>query len=642
MNIAGRTTATTVRLLAASVVACSGLTVFAVPALAANRVTVTNPGAQTTNPLSAKVSLQIKAADSAKSALSYSATGLPAGLAIGKTTGVISGTITKASAGTVKVTVADATGATGAASFTWTARNTIVVSNPGTQVTTAGSPVSLAVPAADDDKATTLTWTASGLPAGLAIGAATGIITGEPSAGGTYVVTVKVTDKTASSASTSFTWKIGDLVTVSTPTSERSYAGVPVSVQVKTTDSDPAQKLSYAAAGLPAGLAINAASGVISGTPAKTGKSAVTVTATDGAGSSGTASIAWTVGTAITIAQMGAVPVTAGVALTVPIGYTDAVPHDSVTLSVHGLPQGLTFAAHPATIFGWVTRPGTYPVTVTAAGSLGDGQSMTFDLVVKPASGGGPTGQIRLDLGSRCLDDLANKAALWTCQPGSAQRWTLATDGTIRARGACLDIEGSVAYLGQGVRMWHCASGAARETWAVGTAGELVNPASGLCLGDARASIANGYRPTMIACRVTGSQVWLVPGAQLRSARAAKCADDLHSGGGNGNVIDMFGCNGTASQSWTVEPDFTVRMFGNKCLTDPGKLGVPGVKIALWSCANGDKGQKVIVVHRGGLGSWVTIDGVCVAIPSMTAADTSQLVTATCTPGDPRDLWDVW
>jgi hypothetical protein len=267
---------------------------------------------------------------------------------------------------------------------------------------------------------------------------------------------------------------------------------------------------------------------------------------------------------------------------------------------------------------------------------------MTFAIAVGPASGGGPAGQIRLDLGGRCLDDLANKAALWSCQSGSAQTWTLATDGTIRAKGACLDIEGSAGYLGQGIRMWHCASGAARETWTVGTAGELVNPASGLCLGDARGSTANGYRPTMVACRVTGSQVWAVPGAQLRSARSAKCADDLHSGGGSGNVIDMFSCNGTPSQSWTVKPDFTIRMFGGACLTDPGRLGTPGVKIALWPCATHDKGQKVVVVHRAGLGSWLTIDGVCVALPSMTAADTSQLVTATCTPGDPRDLWDIW
>jgi hypothetical protein len=81
-----------------------------------------------------------------------------------------------------------------------------VVANPGAQTTTAGNPVSVAVPAADDDKATTLAWTASGLPSGLSIGAATGIITGEPALNGTYQVTVKVTDKTGSAASTAFTW----------------------------------------------------------------------------------------------------------------------------------------------------------------------------------------------------------------------------------------------------------------------------------------------------------------------------------------------------------------------------------------------------------------------------------------------------
>ena len=180
MNIVRRTAATRILAVAVGVLAVgSALTALAVPAVAANKITVTNPGTRTTNPLSAKVSLQIKATDSAKSALSYAATGLPAGLAISKTTGLISGMITKASSGTVKVTVTDATKATGSASFTWTAKNTIVVANPGAQTTTAGSPVSVAVPAADDDKATTLAWTASGLPSGLSIGAATGIITGE-------------------------------------------------------------------------------------------------------------------------------------------------------------------------------------------------------------------------------------------------------------------------------------------------------------------------------------------------------------------------------------------------------------------------------------------------------------------------------
>jgi hypothetical protein len=366
------------------------------------------------------------------------------------------------------------------------------------------------------------------------------------------------------------------------------------------------------------------------------------VTAFDGTGSFGTATLAWAVGNAITISPLGTVPITAGLALTRAVSFADAAPHDRVTLSAVGLPPGLGFQPSPAKIFGWVARPGSYPVTIVARGSLGDSRSMTFTLDVEPAADAGPTGHIRLDLGGKCLDDLANKAVLWTCQSGTAQQWTLATDGTIRARGACLDVQGSGAYPGQGVRLWHCAGGSARETWAPGTAGELINTASGLCLGDANGSTANGHQPTLVTCRITSGEVWALPAAQLRSARAGECADDFHSGGQNGNVIDMFSCNGTASQSWTFGPDFTVRMFGGQCLTDNATLGRPDAKISLWTCAPGDKGQKVVVVRQSTLGSWLTIDGVCVAIPSTTAPEASQLITTSCVPGDPRDLWHIW
>ena len=104
-------------LLSASALAATATAARATPAavsgapLAAHKITVTNPGSQTPNPLSAHVDVAIKATDSDTSAaLTYTATGLPAGLAISKTTGVISGTVTTASTGTVKVTATDKVG----------------------------------------------------------------------------------------------------------------------------------------------------------------------------------------------------------------------------------------------------------------------------------------------------------------------------------------------------------------------------------------------------------------------------------------------------------------------------------------------------------------------------------------------------
>jgi serine protease len=84
-----------------------------------NTVTVTNPGNQTGTVGVAK-SLQMQGSDSGGLALTWSATGLPAGLAINASTGLISGTPTTAATTTTTVTAHDSTGASGNTSFTWT------------------------------------------------------------------------------------------------------------------------------------------------------------------------------------------------------------------------------------------------------------------------------------------------------------------------------------------------------------------------------------------------------------------------------------------------------------------------------------------------------------------------------------------
>ncbi|MFJ3235617.1 M4 family metallopeptidase [Streptomyces sp. NPDC086787] len=85
----------------------------------ANGVTVTNPGSQTST-VGTAVSLQISASSTNSGALSYSASGLPAGLSINSSSGLISGTPTAAGTSNTTVTVTDSTGATGTASFSWT------------------------------------------------------------------------------------------------------------------------------------------------------------------------------------------------------------------------------------------------------------------------------------------------------------------------------------------------------------------------------------------------------------------------------------------------------------------------------------------------------------------------------------------
>ncbi|MEU7132488.1 M4 family metallopeptidase [Streptomyces sp. NPDC046261] len=82
-------------------------------------VTVSSPGDQTSI-VNTAVSLQIKASSSTTGSLTYSATGLPAGLSINSSTGLISGTPTTTGTSNVTVTVKDSGGKTGTASFKWT------------------------------------------------------------------------------------------------------------------------------------------------------------------------------------------------------------------------------------------------------------------------------------------------------------------------------------------------------------------------------------------------------------------------------------------------------------------------------------------------------------------------------------------
>ena len=178
--------------------------------------------------------------------------------------------------------------------------NTVTVTNPGARTGTVGTAASLQVSATDSASGQTLTFSATGLPAGLAI-SSSGLISGTPTTAGTSNVTVTARDGTGASGSASFTWTIstgtgGNTVTVTNPGARTGTVGTAASLQVSATDSASGQTLTFSATGLPAGLAISS-SGLISGTPTTAGTSNVTVTARDGTGASGSASFTWTIST---------------------------------------------------------------------------------------------------------------------------------------------------------------------------------------------------------------------------------------------------------------------------------------------------------------------------------------------------------
>ncbi|MFD9746657.1 M4 family metallopeptidase [[Kitasatospora] papulosa] len=85
-------------------------------------------------------------------------------------------------------------------------------------------------------------------------------------------------------------------VTVTNPGSQASAVGTPVSLQVQASSTNSGS-LNYSASGLPAGLSINASTGIISGTPTTAKAYTTTVTVTDSTGTTGTAAFTWTIST---------------------------------------------------------------------------------------------------------------------------------------------------------------------------------------------------------------------------------------------------------------------------------------------------------------------------------------------------------
>ena len=337
--------------------------------------TLTNPGNQSSG-LGATVALQLNGSDPDAAALTYDATGLPSGLSLDSSSGLIAGTpdssAVSATPYAVTATVTDGI-LTATQSFTWivtAANQTPTVTNPGSQVNASGDAVSLALAGSDSD-GDTLTWTATGLPAGLTIDPSSGTLSGTLAASAAsatpYTATITASDG-ITSASQNFTWAV-NYVGLSSPGDQANVNGDTVSLPIAA--SSAGASLSYSASNLPPGLSLNPSTGVIAGTLSTTADAAspytTTLTASDGTHSAST-TLTWTVAH-LALTNPGNQFGREATAVSLQLQGRDA-DGDPLTYTATGLPAGLSLSSNgliSGTLDAAAHGRSPYQVTVTAS-----------------------------------------------------------------------------------------------------------------------------------------------------------------------------------------------------------------------------------------------------------------------------------
>jgi large repetitive protein len=248
--------------------------------------------------------------------LTYSAAGLPAGLSINATTGVITGTIDRSASQvnsgnySVTVTARDAAGLSATQTFVWTVTNPVPIAANDITTTNEDTPVTINVLANDrDPDGDPLTVTTASAVNGSVVINPDGTLRYTPNANfnGTDTITYTISDGQGGTSTARVTVTINAINDAPTAvgalppqTNIDAASGINVATAAAFTDVDNAT-LTYSAAGLPAGLSIDATTGVITGTIDRSASQVnggvynVVVTATDAGGLTATQRFSWTV-----------------------------------------------------------------------------------------------------------------------------------------------------------------------------------------------------------------------------------------------------------------------------------------------------------------------------------------------------------